>query len=188
MRMIIKDLTWRRPQHAHPWTGSQCTSHCSSPPPSAPTVEKFSLRGWSCEKYFQKDLSRDLKDCEQRVDDGVEVWGWGALGEVQLAAEKLRKMLIVNEMMLVMIAPPASPAGRRWRWIGRGGGGETWWMIRRSSVLSQGFAVETNTWKWEVNKNSEKDLNFKSGPELEKAWKLQPSIRALTLQCPLALT
>ena len=53
--------------------------------------------------YFQKDLGRDLKDCEQRVDDGVEVWGWGALGEVQLAAEKLRKMLIVNEMMLVMI-------------------------------------------------------------------------------------
>ena len=84
--------------------------------------------------------------------------------------------------------PPASPAGRRWRWIGRGGGGETWWMIRRSSVLSQGFAVETNTWKWEVNKNSEKDLNFKTGSELEKAWKLQPSIRALTLQCPLPLT
>ena len=186
--MIIKDLTWRRPQHAHPWTGSQCTSHCSSPPPSAPAVEKFSLIGWSCVKYFPKVLGGDLKDCEQRVDDGVEVWGWGALGEVQLAAEKLRKMLIVNEMMLAMIAPPASPAGQRWRWRGRGGGGGTWWRIRRSSVLSQGFAVETNTWKWEVNKNSEKDLNFKTGCELEKAWKLQPSIRALTLQCPLPLT
>ena len=31
----------------------------------------------------------DLKDCEQRVDDGVEVGGGRPLGEVQLAAEKL---------------------------------------------------------------------------------------------------
>ena len=30
------DLTWHRPQSVRPLTGLQCTSHCSSPPLSAP--------------------------------------------------------------------------------------------------------------------------------------------------------
>ena len=37
------DLTWRRPRSALPWTGSQCTSHCSSPPLSAPAIKHLSI-------------------------------------------------------------------------------------------------------------------------------------------------
>ena len=98
-------------------------------------------------------------------------------------------MLIVNEMMLVMIAPPTCIPSRAKMKMKRK-------RRRRRDMMEDKAFISAITrfrsgdqyLKMGGQQKSGKDLNFKTGSELEKAWKLQPSIRALTLQCPLPLT
>ena len=99
------------PQKLKWWWWWWWWSHMA-PPPERPPLERIAVyitlfqsspvSTWDNQPFtkaksshYHKVLSFltcDLKDSEQRVDDGVEVWGRGALGEVQLAAKKLGEL------------------------------------------------------------------------------------------------